>query len=150
MLLNTGSRHAQFEDVSSFLKGMEYLFDLDKPYFAAWLQLHELFDFGVDVNIKNDYDATPLLFASNHDPGVVQFLLDHGADPNIGAWNGDGTGETPLHYASESGRIEIARLLIEHGASVEVQDKAGRTPLDVASGEQHDEMIKLLLELRAK
>jgi hypothetical protein len=250
--------HAQFEDVASRIKGMEDLFDPEKPYFAAWCQLHDidtppsfhsvfhifsydsprsgartplyyaalcgfpnlveqliikhpqqvnavsgyyktpavaalagrhfklaevlhrngssvdlpgrwgnstlhcaaskgdlemaqvLFDFGVDVNIKNDYDATPLLFASNHDPGVVQFLLDHGADPNIGAWNGDGTGETPLHYASESGRIEIARLLIEHGASVEVQDKAGRTPLDVASGEQHDEMIKLLLELRAK
>src|SRR6266567_8172027 len=29
-------RHAQFEDVASRIKGMDYLFDLDKPHFAAW------------------------------------------------------------------------------------------------------------------
>jgi hypothetical protein len=35
--------HVQFENVSLFLrKAMEYLFDLDKPYFATWLQLHDL------------------------------------------------------------------------------------------------------------
>jgi hypothetical protein len=35
--------HAQFERVSSFVrKAMEYLFDPDKPYFAAWLQLHDI------------------------------------------------------------------------------------------------------------
>ena len=33
-------RHTQFEDVVSRIKGMEHLFDLDKPYFAAWCQLH--------------------------------------------------------------------------------------------------------------
>ncbi|KAH9988745.1 hypothetical protein BJV77DRAFT_1020368 [Russula vinacea] len=58
-------------------------------------------------------------------------------------------GSAPLHVASESGRIEIARLLVEYGASVEVQDIMGETPLDVASGEQRNEMIKLLLEHRA-
>ena len=47
-------------------------------------------------------------------------------------------------------RIEIARLLIERGASVDVQDEQGRSPLDVASGEQRDEIIKLLLEHCAK
>jgi hypothetical protein len=30
------ARHAQFEDVASRIKGMEHLFDLDKPYFKAW------------------------------------------------------------------------------------------------------------------
>src|SRR5712672_4476703 len=35
-------RHAKFEDVVSCVKGMEYLFDLDKPYFAAWLRLHDI------------------------------------------------------------------------------------------------------------
>ena len=35
-------RHAQFEDVASRIKGMEYLFDPDKPYFAAWCQLHDI------------------------------------------------------------------------------------------------------------
>src|SRR6266478_1411350 len=35
--------HAQFKSVSSFLrKAMEYLFDLDEPYFAAWLELYNI------------------------------------------------------------------------------------------------------------
>ena len=34
--------HAQFQSVSPLLrKAIEYLFDMDKPYFAAWLQLHD-------------------------------------------------------------------------------------------------------------
>ena len=52
----------------------------------------------------------------------------------------------PLHQASEDERIEIVRLLIEHGANVEVKDNEGRTPLDVATGKQHEEIIKLLLQ----
>ena len=35
--------HAQFEHVSSYLRNsMESLFDLEKPYFAAWLKLHDI------------------------------------------------------------------------------------------------------------
>jgi hypothetical protein len=35
--------HAQYEDVSSYLrKAMEYLFDLDKPFFWAWRDLHDI------------------------------------------------------------------------------------------------------------
>jgi ankyrin repeat protein len=48
------------------------------------------------------------------------------------------------------GMIEVIRPLIEYGASVEVQDDEGRTPLDFASGEQREDIIKLLLEHRAK
>ena len=35
--------HSRDENVSSRLRrSMEYLFDADKPYFAAWLQLHDI------------------------------------------------------------------------------------------------------------
>src|ERR1019366_868687 len=35
--------HVQDKEVSSPLrKAMEYLFDQDKPYFVAWLQLHDI------------------------------------------------------------------------------------------------------------
>ncbi|KAH9988638.1 ankyrin repeat-containing domain protein [Russula vinacea] len=103
------------------------------------------------VQVLLDYGilgSTPLNFAlqyrsKNIDPGVVRLLLDHGADPNVLAEYQ--SGNTPLHRASRSGRIEIARLLIEHGANVEVQDDLGRTPLDVATFELH-EIVKLLLE----
>ena len=35
-------RHAQFEDVVSLIKGMVYLFDMNKPYFAAWRRLYDI------------------------------------------------------------------------------------------------------------
>jgi hypothetical protein len=35
-------RHAQFEDVVSCINGMEYLFDLDKSYFATWRRLYDI------------------------------------------------------------------------------------------------------------
>ena len=116
-----------------------------------------LLDYGLDVNARDNFGFTPLTFAleyrsKNIDPGVVRFLLDHGADPNVAKYQNG----TPLHRASErhrasrSRRIEMARLLVEHGANVEAQDNRGKTPLDVATEEQHDEIIKLLLERRAR
>ncbi|KAH9958713.1 hypothetical protein BC827DRAFT_1361799, partial [Russula dissimulans] len=37
--------HAQVENVSSYVReAMEYLFDLDRPYFGAWLRLHDIDD----------------------------------------------------------------------------------------------------------
>ena len=245
-------RHAQFEDVASRIRGIEYLFDLDKPYFAAWCQLHDMDtdpsdtsvlsrftplsvsgtktplyyaalcgfqslaeqlidkypdhvgatggyymtpavaalagrhfqlaevlhhkgssldprgDFGntplhsaayyedsemvrvllvcgVDVNAQNDLGSTPLDSAMRghfNDSTVVRSLLEHGADPNVQVPGNI----TPLHLASQYGRIEIVRLLVQHGASVEIRDKWGRKPLDVAfaSEEQRDEIIYLL------
>ena len=251
-------RHAQFGDVASRIKGMDYLFDLDKPYFAAWRRFHDiditpssrsaffvftpftrsdantslyyaalcgfsdlserlmvkhpqhlntisgyymtpavvalarrhfqlaqalhlngssveprgysdntplhaaayhgdlemvqvLLGYGVDVNALNDAGCTPLDFASRdghrNDSRVVQLLIEHGADPNTRASR---SGFAPLHRASEHGRFEVVRLLIDHGANVEVQDKYGRTPLNVASGDQREEILELLLEHRFK
>jgi ankyrin repeat protein len=109
-----------------------------------------LLDYGVDVNAQSNSGYTPLHsrpFRYFNDPRFVRLLLDHGADPNIRERE---DGNTPLHLASQNGRTEIARLLVEHGASVEVQDNLGRTPLDVASWWRHDEIIKLLTEYRTE
>jgi hypothetical protein len=66
--------HAQFERVSSFLqKAMEQLFDLDKPYFVAWVQLYvidtypslkssSLYFFALDL--ESSASATPLYLAA--------------------------------------------------------------------------------------
>ena len=41
-------------------------------------------------------------------------------------------GLTPLHYAVRNGRVEVARLLIENGASLNQPSTQGITPLDWA------------------
>ena len=61
-------RHAQFEDVASPIKGTEFLFDLNKPYFAAWRKLYD-----IDNNPRDSVfyyfahrksDGTPLYYAA--------------------------------------------------------------------------------------
>jgi uncharacterized protein len=72
---------------------------------------------------------TPLMFAtSGGQPKVVQFLLEHGADPN--ARNKDG--QSPLHMLPTA---EIAQLLLKGKADVNTKDLQGATPLDFAGDE---------------
>ncbi len=42
-------------------------------------------------------------------------------------------GLTPLHYAVRNGRVEVARLLIDNGASLTQPSTQGITPLDWTS-----------------
>ena len=39
-----------------------------------------------------------------------------------------------MFFAAESGRTELVKYLLEHGARVDVRDDAGKTPADVATG----------------
>ncbi len=42
---------------------------------------------------------------------------------------------TPLHLASVEGNSEVVRLLLDHGANADAEDKRGRTTFQVAFGE---------------
>lgn len=52
----------------------------------------------------------------------------------------------PLHVASDWGKLEVVRQLLEHGADVEVKDNDGETALQCATDEGYDEIMKLLRE----
>lgn len=58
------------------------------------------------------------------------------------------TGFTALHYCAQNQYVDIAKLLIDKGADVNIQDKYGNTPLfkAVFFSEGKTEMIKLLVE----
>ena len=43
-------------------------------------------------------------------------------------------GLTALHAAVQSGRTDMVRYLLDHGAKTDVADWSGRTPIDVAKG----------------
>jgi ankyrin repeat protein len=43
-------------------------------------------------------------------------------------------GQTTLFFAAETGRTEVVRYLLDHGARVDVKDDMGRTAIDVATG----------------
>lgn len=55
-------------------------------------------------------------------------------------------GATALSFAADKGHVEIARLLIDRGADINVKDSFyGSTPMDWAVYNNHPEMVKLLL-----
>jgi ankyrin repeat protein len=57
---------------------------------------------------------------------------------------------TPLHFALTGGSLEVVRLLLEHGADVDIQDEEDQTPYQVAESFGLTEIAKLLSEHVAK
>ena len=84
-----------------------------------------LLERGANISDKDKDNATPLhLASSNKRLKIVRVLVDHGANANAEK----GQGETPLqmvlrgyHNAHEDG-VDIARLLLEHGAEAYARD----------------------------
>jgi ankyrin repeat protein len=60
---------------------------------------------------------------------AVKMMLDHGMDVNA---TGAG-GATLLHQSLDRGEVFV-RMLVEHGAKLDIKDATGRTPLDIALG----------------
>ncbi|KAF3288586.1 hypothetical protein TWF970_005649 [Orbilia oligospora] len=104
-----------------------------------------LLNSGRNVNVKcAGYNLTPLDAAVyKRDAGSVKLLVENGAictnDPI------DLHGRTLLHQAVQITSTEIIQLLIDHGASVDIQDDNHRTPLFLAAGEGKKEVVELML-----
>lgn len=84
--------------------------------------------------------------AMKGDAASVRTLLATGADVN--AARGDGM--TALHWAAETGNAEIAEILVNAGAILEVTTRLGAyTPLHVAGRKGAAEVIRVLLDAGA-
>lgn len=80
---------------------------------------------------------TPLGQASGEHEHIVTLLLQAKASPNIPDWRG----VTPLMYASEANKINIARLLLKHGAHTDVANEAGKIAADYATTEAMQKLL---------
>ena len=84
--------------------------------------------------------------AMKGDAAAVRTLLASGADVN--AARGDGM--TALHWAAETGNAQIAEILVNAGAILEVTTRLGAyTPLHVAGRKGAAEVIRVLLDAGA-
>jgi ankyrin repeat protein len=82
---------------------------------------------------------------------IVQLLLDAGEDPS--RYNPEGTHShsTPLHQAIAAGQDTVVRLLVERGASLDIQDTVYRgTPLGWAIHLEKAEIEKYLRDHGAR
>ncbi|RZC42084.1 Ankyrin repeat domain containing protein, partial [Asbolus verrucosus] len=73
---------------------------------------------------------------------LVQLLLDKGAEVDVV----DDDGFTPLHYASQSGNLDIVKLLTKKSSAVNKPNKQGRTALHMAATKGFVPIVEHLLE----
>ncbi len=94
-----------------------------------------------------DMNEDLLEAARKSDAAKVKDLLAKGANVNAKS----PYGATPLFFACDRGSVEVVKVLLEHGADVNVQDTFYRaTPLAWALNKGKPEIIKLLVEGGAK
>ncbi|KAH9037394.1 hypothetical protein EDB83DRAFT_2318587 [Lactarius deliciosus] len=165
--------------------GMDDLFDSSKPHFSAWLRVHDLAkDWRWFSLSRPDGLGSPLYYAAScgfydlaerliieHPEqviasghlhplpaalykehfGVANLLLKHGADVDVrGPYY-----VTPLYVASSTGRVDIMRWLLDHGANVHARcssdkpDPMALTSLHVAAHNKQLEAVQVLLEHNA-
>ena len=145
--------HAQNEKVSPCVrKAMEYLFDLDKPYFAAWLQLHDIDTIPRPGSAFHTFnwsksDATPLYYAAlcGFQDLVKQLTVNDPEQVNAtGGWY-----VTPLIAALAAGHFQTAEFLRDNSADPNVRGMAEMTPLLSAAYNGDFEMVRVLLEYKA-
>lgn len=95
-------------------------------------------------------------FARESRLGSVQLMLDVGFDIEARA---DDLDATALHYAATKGDVPMLRLLLAHGANLEVKHKYGGTALGTAiycaasfrnEERRYAESVRLLLEAGSK
>ena len=74
------------------------------------------------------------------DMSLIRVLIDHGANPNIC----NNFGESPLHYAAQTGYGYFAKFLLKNGANVYLKDKRGLTALEYASNVDYKLTLALI------
>ncbi len=77
-------------------------------------QVETLLSKGADINLRDEYERTPLMISAyNGHTDIVALLLEAGADVNPKAKYG----QTAHQFAKEQGNEEIVRMLEAAGAS---------------------------------
>ncbi len=108
-------------------------------------ELKRLVKLNVNCNVREQYHFgyTPLLTLTtgeNPAPEMVEFLLQHGADPNLCTSNGF----PPLYFPARCDLRETVRVLLKYGAKPDYAP-SGYTPLSTAVDFRRKDIVKMLL-----
>ena len=105
--------------------------------------LRILLDHGVRSNAKNPRGETALHVVSRGSyeqqdgARVAQLLLERGVDVNVL----DKVHDSPIHSASYYGKLEITRVLLDHGAKANAENDRGETPLHQVSQGEYESQV---------
>ena len=115
-------------------------------------RLRALLDLNADPESPDESRQTLLHHVSHF--GCLEtaaLLIERRANVNATCrYNGFATSNVcPIHMAASTGQTEVVQLLLDHGASINARDSAGRTPLYCAATAVKPDVIEVLLENRA-
>jgi ankyrin repeat protein len=103
---------------------------------------------GANVNVRNKYGRTALMFASKYGfTSIVISLLNAGADPDI--MPNSVEEPTALIAASEKGHLEVVQALLAHSADPNIEIIQGYSPLNAALLKDHVDIVHALLKAGA-
>ena len=137
--------HAQF--VSPMVQdGMKRLFDPSKNHLSVWVWMYDL------EKPRPRYErsrrpsqarATPLHYAAfcGLHGVAASLIVDHSQDVNSLGFD---KRETPLHVSLHRRHLDVARLLLEHGANIDAENNEGNTSFQLALEAGHHEMAGFL------
>ena len=140
--------HACIENVACRIRNeTEELFNPDKPYFSAWLQLYNSNNrlWSQELQSQMQSGTAPLLyhaaFCGLHE-FVERLSLKYPQYANaIGGLVG-----TKLHSAADAGHVEVVRSLLTCGVDVDPRGLSDQTPLQLASYKGHIDVVECLLD----
>jgi len=108
--------------------------------------VHQLSNYGVDLNQLDEYGFTPLIEAAIIDSvEISKLLLEKGANPN----QPDVIGGTALHWAAENNNLDLCKLLLSHRADPNAYNLAGQSVLVMPMLRHQNELKQLLISAGA-
>ena len=117
--------------------------------FAIGISQNDTYKFflqnGADVYVTNA-ERENILHAIVYscDPDRLDYIIKQGYNLDINGRTIDGA--TPLLLSIALGKPDIARILINNGADVNIPDDEGLAPIHIACQEGNLEIVKLLIE----
>ena len=141
--------HAKFGDVASQVQAaMEHLFEPKKPYLGSCIWIYDV-EYGMKYSFvigerPSPPGASPLYYAAFC--GFIQpakhLIVTHREDLNAKC----GLHGSPLNAALFKGHTDIARLLLDHGAELNLTKRGARPPLRRTYDDSNLELMQVLLE----
>jgi len=151
--LYLASKNSQIEVVLYLIKhGSDFNIQIDNLSYFHWAIKHGyhsivelLVERGVNINLKDEYNRTPLYIASNNNfPDIFLYLAKLGCDLITPIES-----MSYIHWASLKGYFQIVEFLIKQGFNIDLLNKDGDSPLHLAVQYSRINVVKCLVIYKA-